>query len=51
VKQALDPAERQSRTRAKASFDEKLAKFMKESEERLLDLKRNTEAKRGGRRR
>ena len=36
VKQALDPAERQSRARAKASFDEKLAKFMKESEERLL---------------
>jgi S1 RNA binding domain protein len=51
VKQALEPAERQSRARAKASFDEKLAKFMKESEERLLDLKRNTEAKRGGRRR
>jgi len=51
VKQALDPSERQSRMRAKASFDEKLAKFMKESEERLLDLKRNTEAKRGGRRR
>ena len=51
VKQALDPSERQSRVRAKASFDEKLAKFLKESEERLLDLKRNTEAKRGGRRR
>ncbi|HTD47385.1 MAG TPA: S1 RNA-binding domain-containing protein [bacterium] len=51
VKQALDPTERQSRVRAKASFDEKLAKFLKESEERLLDLKRNTEAKRGGRRR
>ncbi|HLW61564.1 MAG TPA: S1 RNA-binding domain-containing protein [bacterium] len=51
VKQALDPSERHSRVRSKASFDEKLAKFMKESEERLLDLKRNTEAKRGGRRR
>jgi S1 RNA binding domain protein len=51
VKQALDPSERQARVRAKASFDEKLAKFLKESEERLLDLKRNTEAKRGGRRR
>jgi S1 RNA binding domain protein len=51
IKQALDPAERQARLRAKASFEEKLAKFMKESEERLLDLKRNTEAKRGGRRR
>ncbi len=51
VKQALEPTERQARVRAKASFDEKLAKFLKESEERLLDLKRNTEAKRGGRRR
>jgi S1 RNA binding domain protein len=51
VKQALDPAERQARVRAKATFEEKLTKFMKESEERLLDLKRNTEAKRGGRRR
>jgi S1 RNA binding domain protein len=37
--------------RAKASFEEKLTRFLKESEERLLDLKRNTEAKRGGRRR
>ena len=51
VKQALEPSERQARVRAKASFDEKLAKFLKETEERLLDLKRNTEAKRGGRRR
>lgn len=51
VKQALEPAERQARVRSKASFEEKLTKFMKESEERLLDLKRNTEAKRGGRRR
>jgi S1 RNA binding domain protein len=51
VKQALDPAERQARARQRASFEEKLAKYLKESEERLLDLKRNTEAKRGGRRR
>lgn len=28
-------------------FEEKLARYMKESEERLLDLKRNVEAKRG----
>ncbi|HXE72103.1 MAG TPA: S1 RNA-binding domain-containing protein [Candidatus Nitrosotenuis sp.] len=28
-------------------FEEMLARFKKESEERLLDLKRNTEAKRG----
>jgi S1 RNA binding domain protein len=30
-------------------FEEKLSKFMKTSEERLLDLERNIEAKRGGR--
>ncbi|MDQ6883594.1 MAG: S1 RNA-binding domain-containing protein [Candidatus Dormibacteraeota bacterium] len=30
-------------------FEEKLSKFMKTSEERLLDIKRNLEAKRGGR--
>ncbi|MDR7545027.1 MAG: S1 RNA-binding domain-containing protein [Armatimonadota bacterium] len=51
VKQALSPEERQARARARTSFEEKLKAFMKESEERLLDLKRNTEAKRGGRRR
>lgn len=31
------------------SFEERLAKFLKESEERQSDLKRSTEAKRGGR--
>jgi S1 RNA binding domain protein len=51
VKQALSPEERAARARARSSFEEKLKAFMKESEERLLDLKRNTEAKRGGRRR
>jgi S1 RNA binding domain protein len=30
-------------------FEEKLSKFLKTSEERLLDIKRNLEAKRGGR--
>ena len=30
------------------SFEEILSKFMKESEERLLDIKRNRESKRGG---
>jgi S1 RNA binding domain protein len=29
------------------TFEDKLTRFLKESEERLLDLKRNTEAKRG----
>ena len=50
LKQALSPEERLIRARAKTSFEDKLKAFMKESEERLLDLKRNTEAKRGGRR-
>lgn len=30
------------------SFEDKLLKFMKDSDERLLDIKRNSEAKRGG---
>ena len=33
----------------KASFEDKISRFLKESDERLLDLKRNTESKRGGR--
>jgi S1 RNA binding domain protein len=32
-----------------ATFEDKLSKFMKDSDDRLLDLKRNTESKRGGR--
>jgi len=31
------------------SFEDKLTKFLKESEERMTDIKRNTESKRGGR--
>lgn len=31
------------------SFEDKMNKFLKESDERLLDLRRNTESKRGGR--
>ena len=31
------------------SFEDKLARFMKESDERLQDLKKNTDSKRGGR--
>ncbi|MPL77055.1 General stress protein 13 [bioreactor metagenome] len=31
------------------TFEDKLNKFMKDSDERLSDLKRNTESKRGGR--
>jgi S1 RNA binding domain protein len=32
-----------------ASFEDKLARFMKDSQDRLTDLKRHTESRRGGR--
>ena len=31
------------------SFEDKLNRFLKDSDDRMLDLKRNTESKRGGR--
>ena len=31
------------------AFEDKLSKFLKDSDDRMLDLKRNTESKRGGR--
>lgn len=31
------------------TFEDKLSKFLKDSDDRILDLKRNTESKRGGR--
>lgn len=34
---------------SRLSFEDKLARFLKESDERQQDLKRNTESKRGGR--
>ncbi|NLA04462.1 MAG: S1 RNA-binding domain-containing protein [Firmicutes bacterium] len=43
------PGSRDFRREKRVSFEDKLAKFMKESDERLQDLKRNTESKRGGR--
>ena len=50
---ARRPVERRQAPAAKAmppaSFEDKLSKFLKESDDRLLDLKRNTESKRGGR--
>ncbi len=33
----------------RVTFEDKLARFMKESDERLQDLKKNTDSKRGGR--
>jgi S1 RNA binding domain protein len=47
IKQASIP---QKTVREKnISFEEKLTKFLKESDERQADVKRNTESKRGGR--
>lgn len=40
---------RTARREAPASFEDKLSRFLKDSDERLLDLKRNVESKRGGR--
>lgn len=37
------------RTMPTLSFEDKLSKFLKDSDDRMLDLKRNTESKRGGR--
>lgn len=45
IKQALPPEER---VVPKQNFDETLAKFIKQSEERQLDLKRNIRKKCGG---
>ncbi len=52
VKQAnpdYRPHTREDRRRPTVSFEDKLSRFMKESEEKLTDLRRNTDSKRGGR--
>lgn len=55
IRQAVEgsvPQKRSPKSRPapvkKASFEDKMNRFLKESDERLLDLKRNTESKRGG---
>ncbi|RDI38421.1 S1 domain-containing RNA-binding protein [Falsibacillus pallidus] len=40
---------RQSEFRPKENFEQKMARFLKDSEDRLSSLKRQTETKRGGR--
>lgn len=40
---------RAKRHEGTVSFEDKLSRFLKDSDERLLDLKRNVESKRGGR--
>jgi S1 RNA binding domain protein len=53
IRQAVEGAgprrSARGRGRVPGSFEDKLKRFMKDSEERLGDLKRNTEGKRGGR--
>lgn len=56
IKQAMPPKVKPEepkrplmRTLSPVSFEDKLSKFIKDSDERLLDLKRHTESKRGGR--
>jgi S1 RNA binding domain protein len=52
VEMSRPPSRRRHRSREELdAFEDKLSGFMKQSSERLLDLKRNIEAKRGGRRR
>jgi S1 RNA binding domain protein len=41
--------DRERRATSQASFEDKMQRFMRDSEDRLQDLKRNTESKRGGR--
>ncbi len=43
------PPQHSKRSDKSSSFEERLAKFMKESDERQQDLRRATESKRGGR--
>lgn len=42
------PAPRPIRKKPEPSFEDKLTRFLKDSDERQLNLRRNTDAKRGG---
>ena len=44
-----DVERRAARPTGPLSFEDKLSRFMKDSDDRMLDLRRNTESKRGGR--
>lgn len=44
-----NPRSQNSKPMGPVSFEDKLSKFLKDSDDRMLDLKRNTESKRGGR--
>lgn len=49
IKQANPTVRRPERKVPQASFEDRLAKFIKDSDERQQDIRRNTDAKRGGR--
>ena len=49
AKETLVMEKRSPRQVGPLSFEDKLSKFLKDSDDRLLDLRRNTESKRGGR--
>ncbi|HHW06878.1 MAG TPA: S1 RNA-binding domain-containing protein [Clostridia bacterium] len=50
IKQARPDYEpRPHRRRTSESFEDKLSKFLRDSDEKLADLRRHTDAKRGGR--
>lgn len=49
IKQANPRPSYRDRQRSNLSFEDKLARFLKDSDERQQDLRRSTEAKRGGR--
>lgn len=49
IRKASSPVNYTPKKRIKVSFDDKIAKFLKESDERQQVLKRGTESRRGGR--
>ena len=49
IKQVNASPRRQVPREPQVSFEDRLNKFMKESDERQLDIRRSTESKRGGR--
>ena len=49
IRQAQPRPERVVPKQNRVSFEDKLAKFMKDSDERQTDLRRSTDSKRGGR--
>lgn len=49
IKQANPTVRRPERKVPQASFEDRLAKFIKDSDERQQDIRKNTDAKRGGR--